>query len=53
MHRALRSGFTLIEMIVAIVIVAIIVAATVIVGLYPAPLVGYTQDAILRLSVLR
>jgi len=29
MHRALRSGFTLIEMIVAIVIVAIIVAATV------------------------
>jgi NADH-quinone oxidoreductase subunit N len=37
----------------AVAALVIVVAATVIVGLYPAPLVGYTQDAILHLSVLR
>jgi NADH-quinone oxidoreductase subunit N len=32
---------------------AIVAAATVFVGLYPAPLVGYTQDAILHLPIFR
>jgi len=37
----------------AVAALVIIAAATMFIGLYPAPLVGYTQDAILHLSVLR
>ncbi len=37
----------------AVAALVIAAAATLFIGLYPAPLVGYTQDAILHLSLLR